>query len=297
MVHSSWLRVFLFVLVWLLPSYKILQQELITPPWTLPDYFIAGAPLFLDIDKNVTSLRLQGRSMSILNNSRKAFGLVGIYGHDSVVVTGTMGEITKNNFFRSAQKNYFLIYRPLIKKDLGKAPQLRIPTHIQQRLEEPSLAQRERERQISFETLIHHSSPLELSQCWKRPVDNIVTSAFGRPRIPPNGNAYYHTGTDLRARTGTPVYSPIEATVVYTGHMTVPGNMIVLDHGGGLYTRYMHLSQINVELGQRVAQGELLGRAGSTGRVEAPHLHWEILWKELHGDPLLFLAALCKLAD
>ena len=78
-------------------------------------------------------------------------------------------------------------------------------------------------------------------------------------------------------------------TVVFAGHMTVPGNNVILSHGSGLFSRYLHLSEIKVELGERVPASKVIGLAGATGRVEAAHLHWEMIWKGQYADPLMLL--------
>lgn len=125
-----------------------------------------------------------------------------------------------------------------------------------------------------------------------RPVEGVAVSGFGvrsvlngQPRGP-------HTGLDLAAGTGTPVYAPTPGLVVAAREFYYSGNTVILDHGDGLFSTMAHLSAFDVAEGQRVAQGALLGKVGATGRVTGPHLHWAV---RLHGarvDPLSLLAAL-----
>lgn len=125
-----------------------------------------------------------------------------------------------------------------------------------------------------------------------RPVEGVAVSGFGvrsvlngQPRGP-------HTGLDLAAGAGTPVYAPTPGLVVAAREFYFSGNTVILDHGDGLFSTMAHLSAFDVTEGQRVEQGALLGKVGATGRVTGPHLHWAV---RLHGarvDPLSLLEAL-----
>jgi murein DD-endopeptidase MepM/ murein hydrolase activator NlpD len=107
-----------------------------------------------------------------------------------------------------------------------------------------------------------------------------VTSNFGTRRLYryPSTQFYgYHEGTDFNGRIGSPVYAPAAGVVVLAEPLYLRGNALVIDHGWGVYTGYWHLSQIDVEVGQRVAPGEQIALVGSTGRSTGAHLHWD-LW-------------------
>jgi murein DD-endopeptidase MepM/ murein hydrolase activator NlpD len=109
------------------------------------------------------------------------------------------------------------------------------------------------------------------------PAAGDITSSFGTRRSYniPNGSPY-HTGTDFGRTVGTPVYAPAGGTVVFTGTLTVRGNVVVLDHGWGVMTGYWHLSAIHVEVGDVVVPGQHIGDIGSSGLSTGPHLHWEL---------------------
>jgi murein DD-endopeptidase MepM/ murein hydrolase activator NlpD len=100
----------------------------------------------------------------------------------------------------------------------------------------------------------------------------------GQPRAP-------HSGADLRASTGTPIYAANRGRVVLAKDLFFSGNAVFIDHGYGLYTTYLHLSEIDVAVGQMVERGERLGLAGATGRVTGPHLHWGVRLLDARVDP------------
>lgn len=100
----------------------------------------------------------------------------------------------------------------------------------------------------------------------------------GQPRSP-------HSGADLRATTGTPILAANRGRVVLAKELFFSGNAVYLDHGHGLYTTYLHLSRIDVAVGDLVEQGEQLGLAGATGRVTGPHLHWGVRLLDARVDP------------
>lgn len=123
---------------------------------------------------------------------------------------------------------------------------------------------------------------LETNDCW--------TSRFGNRRSY-NGSAYnrFHTGLDFVGGSGTEIYAPAAGVVVFAGPLTVRGNATVIDHGWGVYSAYMHQSEIKVEVGDPVETGQVIGVVGGTGRVEGPHLHWEIWVGGVQVDPLDWL--------
>lgn len=123
---------------------------------------------------------------------------------------------------------------------------------------------------------------LETNDCW--------SSRFGNRRSY-NGSeySYFHTGLDIVGRTGTEIFAPADGVVVFAGPLTVRGNATMINHGRGIYTGYMHQSEILVKPGEKVKAGQLIGRVGGTGRVQGPHLHWELWAGGVQVDPLDWL--------
>jgi len=119
------------------------------------------------------------------------------------------------------------------------------------------------------------------------PTTGRVTSAFGSRRTYVGGVfSSYHEGVDFWGVTGTPVYAPAGGVVVLAGPLEVHGNAVILDHGWGIYSGLYHLSKIDVAVGQRVAQGQVIGKIGSTGLSTGSHLHWDARVRNMNVDPL-----------
>jgi murein DD-endopeptidase MepM/ murein hydrolase activator NlpD len=109
------------------------------------------------------------------------------------------------------------------------------------------------------------------------PANGWLTSTMGFRQDPLNGGADFHAGLDIAAEKGRPVYATAEGTVKSAEYQNSYGNLIVLDHGFGIETRYGHLSEFSVSKGQQVKRGDVIGRIGATGRATGTHLHYEIL--------------------
>ncbi len=122
------------------------------------------------------------------------------------------------------------------------------------------------------------------------PVEGYLTDGFGVRRTPfDNAIAEFHAGQDVAAGWGTDVAATGNGTVTFAGVQTGYGQLIVIDHGNNLNTRYGHLSSIDVAVGQAVKRGEVVGRVGSTGRSTGPHLHYEVRVGDAPVNPRSYL--------
>ena len=120
------------------------------------------------------------------------------------------------------------------------------------------------------------------------PARGRVTGLFGSQRVYRGGvPAAYHSGTDVAAGAGAVVVAPADGVVVLAPppRFSLEGNLIILDHGLGLSSAFLHLSSASVRPGQAVRQGEPIGRVGATGRATGPHLHWSLVWNGARLDP------------
>jgi len=124
-----------------------------------------------------------------------------------------------------------------------------------------------------------------------------MTSPFGKRMHPFLGRLEIHTGIDLRGDVGVPVEATATGKVTIAGRQGGYGNMVEISHGNGLATRFGHLSEISVKIGQVVRVGQMVGRIGSTGRSTGPHLHYETRVNGEAVDPQKFLHAGLILAD
>lgn len=122
-----------------------------------------------------------------------------------------------------------------------------------------------------------------------KPVDGPFSSPFGLKRFFNKQPRRPHTGVDIAAKEGAPIYAPASGVIANTGDYFFNGNSIFIDHGQGLITMYCHLNTIQVKKGQHVKQGDLIGNVGMTGRVTGPHLHWSVNLNNSRVEPTLFL--------
>ncbi len=131
------------------------------------------------------------------------------------------------------------------------------------------------------------------AQGWRQPflwpVTGRISTLFGSQRIYSGEPGAYHSGIDVARPVGTPVLAPADGVVILaSAHpFTLEGNLLMVDHGMGLNSAFMHLSRIDVKVGEHVRRGQSIARTGMTGRVTGPHLHWGIKWREARIDPLL----------
>jgi murein DD-endopeptidase MepM/ murein hydrolase activator NlpD len=121
------------------------------------------------------------------------------------------------------------------------------------------------------------------------PAHGWLTSTMGRRADPMTGGADYHPGLDIAGDKGQAVYATADGTVAHAGRQGAYGNLIVIDHGFGLQTRYGHLSGFEVRQGEKVQRGDLIGRLGATGRATGNHLHYEVLANGRLLNPLKLL--------
>ncbi|MEP0944534.1 MAG: M23 family metallopeptidase [Rhizobiaceae bacterium] len=116
-----------------------------------------------------------------------------------------------------------------------------------------------------------------------------ISSRYGTRRDPFTGRAAVHGGLDYRAKRGTPVLATAQGKIVKAGRHGGYGKLVEVDHGGGITTRYAHLSRIKVKVGQRIEKGQMVGKVGSTGRSTGPHLHYEVRRRGRTMNPLHFV--------
>jgi hypothetical protein len=147
-------------------------------------------------------------------------------------------------------------------------------------------AERDSVRAILAQT---HRTPRLWNGDFLRPRTTRVTSDFGQRREFNGELRSRHYGTDLEGDVGAPVVAPNHGVVALVADFYYAGGLVYLDHGAGLLTAYLHLSQILVAVGDTVTRGQMIGRVGASGRVTGPHLHWIARYGSVMVDPLSLL--------
>ncbi len=128
------------------------------------------------------------------------------------------------------------------------------------------------------------------AQHFIRPVEGRISGRFGNQRVYNGTPKAPHSGMDIAAPSGTPVKAPADGVVSFADPgLYLTGGTVVLDHGHGISSNFLHLSRIDVQVGDAVKQGDVIAAVGATGRATGPHLHWGMNWFETRIDPLLVL--------
>jgi murein DD-endopeptidase MepM/ murein hydrolase activator NlpD len=166
---------------------------------------------------------------------------------------------------------------------LNTLPKYPVPSAEFQRLRPPELAQIKAARATDHEV-----------DGWRQhflwPATGRISTLFGSQRVYKGGEkGAYHSGIDIAVPTGTPVRAPADGVVILAADhpFTLEGNLLMIDHGMGLNSAFLHLSKIDVRVGDHVRQGQVIAESGATGRATGPHLHWSLMWRGARIDPLL----------
>jgi murein DD-endopeptidase MepM/ murein hydrolase activator NlpD len=156
---------------------------------------------------------------------------------------------------------------------------------------DPALQRRidEESRRASEVARAAHETPRLWSGAFQRPRPGRITSGYGRARVFNGSVQSRHMGTDFAGAVGAPVRAVNRGVVRIVDDFYYGGNVVYIDHGAGLTTAYLHLSETAVAVGDTVEKGEVIGRVGATGRVTGPHLHLIVRYGQYTVDPLTLL--------
>lgn len=124
-------------------------------------------------------------------------------------------------------------------------------------------------------------------QTFRWPVTGRLSGFFGSQRVYQGKPGSYHSGTDVAVPAGTPFVAPADGVVVLAASapFTLEGNLLIIDHGMGLSSAFLHCQRLDVKPGDRVVQGQVIGTVGRTGRATGPHMHWGLKWRDARLDP------------
>lgn len=148
----------------------------------------------------------------------------------------------------------------------------------------------EHDKQVKADAFKTVSAEREWKGSFQRPVTADISDVFGVQRVFNGSVQSTHQGLDFRVPTGTPVAAVNSGTVILARSLYFEGNCIVIDHGQGLLTLYLHLSEMRVKEGDRIAKSQLIGLSGGTGRATGPHLHLAVRWQGVYLNPAGLLA-------
>lgn len=147
-----------------------------------------------------------------------------------------------------------------------------------------------REQAAVAATRSRDGDELGFAQIFIRPVEGRISGRFGRARSYNGQPGAPHSGMDIAAATGTPVKAPASGVVIFAApDLYLTGGTLVIDHGHGISSTFLHLSRIDVKAGDPVQRGDVVAAVGATGRATGPHLHWGMNWFDVRIDPQLVL--------
>lgn len=154
-----------------------------------------------------------------------------------------------------------------------------------------AIAERIRREQAQVtEARVRDDARVDFGNGFIRPVEGRISGRFGRARSYNGQPGSPHSGMDIAAPTGTPVKAPAAGIVTFAApDLYLTGGTLLLDHGHGVSSNFLHLSRIDAKVGDRIQQGQVIGAVGATGRATGPHLHWGMNWLDVRIDPQLVL--------
>jgi murein DD-endopeptidase MepM/ murein hydrolase activator NlpD len=174
----------------------------------------------------------------------------------------------------------------------GKYPKIKVNLSVESKFTEPTpeqVKQIEEGQQIKKDYLNRVTPESEWSGKFIAPAEAAISDVFGSERIFNGKTSSPHLGLDFRVPSGTPVDAMNDGTVLLARPLFFEGNFVVLDHGQGLLTLYLHLSEFKVKEGDHVKRGQEIGLSGGTGRATGPHLHVAVRWQGTYVDPAQLL--------
>jgi len=262
--------------------------------WTVraqPTRLVNGAPVLFQVK---SPARLQSLSGSWLGHevpfsfdakSKTWYALAGVSletapGSYSLEVTGEK--------FTGTDTGEKLSFTRKFSVARGKYPKIAAKLSVEGKFTEPSPEQQKEIAegvQVKKDYLSRVTPEREWSGPFVAPVDAVISDVFGSERVFNGKTSSPHLGLDFRVPSGTPVAAMNDGTVLLARPLYFEGNFVVLDHGQGLLTLYLHLSEFKVKERDQVKRGQEIGLSGGTGRATGPHLHVAVRWQGTYLDP------------
>ena len=254
-----------------------------------PDRLVNGAPVLFKVRPPASLESLEGKWLghkiifSYDDRSKAWFALAGVSletapGLYSLELTG------ERRVGKEGNKKLSVARRVAVAR--AKYPKVELT--VESKFTEPNPGQQkqiEADQNVKHDYLNRVTPEREWSGTFTAPAEAAISDLFGTQRVFNGKTQSSHLGLDFRVHTGTPVAAMNSGTVLLARPLYFEGNCVVLDHGQGLLTIYMHLSEFKVKEGDHVARGEEVGLSGGTGRATGPHLHVAVRWQGTYLDP------------
>jgi len=260
--------------------------------WTVhasPSRLVNGAPIFLEVTTPEPLTLLTGSWLGheVVFDNRGGRLWTALAGVSLETKAGTYPFVLEG---KTPAGNQIAFRRNLT---IGHAKYPVIQLQVSKQFTEPNAEQVRvinEDQELKHRTFSQITPAREWSGRFSAPVDAPTSDIFGTRRVFNGATKSVHQGLDYRVGPGTPVSAVNAGTVLLARSLYFEGNCVVLDHGQGLLSLYLHLSEIKVKEGERVERGQLLGLSGATGRATGPHLHIAVRWQGVYLDPAALLA-------
>lgn len=284
-------RVGLLLLVWTFFNSVLSASAAIWTVRAQPTRLVNGGPVLFQVRPPTRLQSLNGTwlghdvSFSFDAKSKTWFALVGV----SLETTpGTYALDLAGETLSTKVPSEKISFTRKFTVARGKYPKIEVKLSVEGKFTEPNPEQQkqiEEGQQVKKDYLNRVTPEREWSGQFTAPAEAAISDVFGTERVF-NGKAQStHFGLDFRVPSGTPVAAMNDGTVLLARPLYFEGNFVVLDHGQGLLTLYLHLSEFKVKEGDQVKRGQEIGLSGGTGRATGPHLHVAVRWQGTYLDP------------
>lgn len=254
-----------------------------------PDKVVTGAPIFFRVTPPQSLKSLNGSWLEhavFFDFDAKSKSWTGIAGTSEEARAGTYLLKLTGTSIRGKE----ISFQRKIRVTAGKYRSITLTVAKTFTEPDPEVLKRvAEEKTLKAETFRRTAPEREWSGDFRAPVSAPVSDVFGTKRVFNGKAGSVHQGLDYGVPSGTPVHALNRGTVLLARPLFFEGNCVVLDHGQGLLTLYLHLSEIKVKEGDAVATSDLIGVSGGTGRATGPHLHIAVRWQGVYLDPAVLL--------
>ena len=254
-----------------------------------PEQLVNGSPVFFQVKATAPLKSLSGKWLEhdivfSLDTKSKIWNALAGIGFE--IKSGSY-PLTLNGIGPNQGENVFS------KRVVIRAAKYRtIAIAVESKYTEPNKEQLEvinHDKQIKQEVFSHQSALREWIGSFRSPLGAPFSDTFGTQRTFNGQVRSVHQGLDFAAHTGDQIFAVNAGTVILARPLYFEGNCVVLDHGQGLLTLYLHMSEIKVKEGDKVTRGQEIGLVGGTGRATGPHLHFAVRWQGTYLDPATLL--------